>query len=144
VLSPSAPPAFQEGATYCVEGLRGDQRLDHKLVSSAIGSGRRSSGSSIAKTPRVVGRRPPVGAMAYRRPYMSGVTRTLTRSPSVARFRAARFSSGVLAVAGRFSSASRSGLRRSGIPLVCVVATDLMISAEIVPACSDRLQRFCR
>ncbi len=110
-----------------------------KLVSSAIGSGRRSSGSSIAKTPRVAGRRPPEGAMAYRRPYMSGVTRTLTRSPSVARFRAARFSSGVLAVAGRFSSASRSGLRRSRLPLVCVVATDLMISAEIVPACPDIL-----
>jgi hypothetical protein len=93
----------------------------------------------MAKTPRVAGRRPPVEAMAYRRPYMSGVTRTLTRSPSVARFSAARFSSGVLAVAGRFSSASRSGLRRSGLPLVCVVATDLMVSTEIVPACPDIL-----
>jgi hypothetical protein len=51
----------QEGATYGVEGLRGDQRLDWKLVSSAIGSGRRSSGSSMAKTPRVAGWRPPVG-----------------------------------------------------------------------------------
>jgi hypothetical protein len=48
----------------------------------------------------------------------------------VARLRAARFSSGVLYFAGRFSSASLSGLRGAGLPLVFVFATDLMISTR--------------
>lgn len=67
---------------------------------------------------------------------MSGVTRTLTRRPSVARFRAARFSSGVLYLAGRLSSASLSGLSGSGLPFVCVFAMDSMLPA-IVPADPD-------
>lgn len=67
---------------------------------------------------------------------MSGVTRTFTRKPSVARFRAARFSSGVLYFAGRLSSATLSGLSGSGLPFVCVFAMDSML-ATIVPADPD-------
>jgi hypothetical protein len=80
---------------------------------------------------------------------MSGVTRTSTLNPSVARLSAARFSSGVLAVAGRLNSANLSGLRRSGLPLVWVLATDLMRRSECCqpkrtspdldpPVCIDR------
>src|ERR1700685_1564576 len=55
---------------------------------------------------------------------MPGVTRILTRSPCVACATAAHFSSMLLAVAGRRSSASSSGLRRSSFPLlVCLLAT---------------------
>lgn len=72
----------------------------------------------------------------YRRPYMSGVTRTLTRSPSVARLTAARFSSRVLAVAGRLSSSNLSGLSGAGLPFVCIFATELMVS-NIMPARAD-------
>ncbi len=101
-----------------------------KLVSSAIGSGSRSSvpRSRIRLAWRAGAH---LGeSWAYRRPYMSGVMRALKRSPSVARLRAARFSSGVLYFAGRFSSASLSGLRGAGLPLVFAFATDLMISTR--------------
>jgi hypothetical protein len=126
----------EERPAYDVQRLRGNQGLDHeaRVESNRIGS--RNSSSSIANTPRLAGRRAPAKVMAYRRPYMSGVTRTFTRRPSVARFRAARFSSGVLYLAGRLSSASLSGLSGSGLPFVCVFAMDSML-LTIVPADPD-------
>lgn len=66
---------------------------------------------------------------------MSLVTRTPTRRPSVARFRASRLSSTVSYLAGRLSSASLSGLSGAGLPCV-VFATDLMLPA-MLPAAPD-------
>lgn len=70
---------------------------------------------------------PRAGRLPYRGRYMSRVTRGPTRRPSVARFKAARFSPGVLYLAGRLSSASLSRLSGSGLLSVCVFATDSML-----------------
>ena len=88
---------IRKGLHTSMEWLCGDQSLnDEAGIESDRIRQQKLFASSIANTLRLAGRRPPRGSWPYRRPYMSGVTRTLTRKPSVACLSAARRSSRVL------------------------------------------------